>query len=290
MRPLDSDVRALVMVLCSVAILTPPRMVRAQGEEEPAQNETDRLKSAEAHFKQGRAYFEAGEMDRAIDEYEKANQLVPHPVNDFNIALALRAKGDKRAALARFKRYLQIDPKGSRSDEASSYIAELTPIIEAEDAELARQEAERKRLEAERAEAERKRQEAEAAREVERLRQAREAARAESRPLRWAGIGTAAAGLVTMGIGAYYGFDAMAKESDINDASMWSASLDATWSAGESAETKMIWLTSVGGAVTVAGGVLWYLGHRQLAAAERRVTVLPTASDGSAGLVVVGGF
>jgi len=262
----------------------------ARGQGAPSQEETDKRKAAEAHFKQGRAYFEAGDMDRAIDEYEKANALAPHPVNDFNIALALRAKGDKRAALARFRRYLQLDPKGSRSDEASTYIAELAPIIEAEDAELARQEAERKRLEAERAEAERKRREEEAVREAERLRQARATAREKSRPMRWAGIGTAAAGLVVMGVGAYYGLDAMSKESDINNANEWSPDLDAKWSAGESSETKMIWLTSIGATVTIAGGVVWYLGHRQLAAAERRVSFVPTASQDAAGLVLLGSF
>ena len=288
--------RILSIIALALMVITGSSSVQAQAPD------ADKRKAAEAHFKQGRAYYDAGDMDRAIEQYEKANALVPHPVNDFNIALAHRAKGEKRKALARFKRYLELDPKGNRSDEASTYIAELEPVIEAEDAELARQEAERKRLEAERAEAERQRKEAEriaaekqAAIDAERRRNAEaaasERAARETRTLRWVGLGTATAGVISLGLGTYFGLKAKGYDDEINNADTeWNDELLGLWDKGESAEKKMFIFTGVGAAMTVAGGVVWYLGHRKQGAMERDLSIVPTASPGKAGVSLIGRF
>ncbi len=242
-----------------------PRIGAAQSSDDAAEQPADvddNRRAAEAHFKQGRAFFDSGDWDRAIDEYKKAERLAPHPLNHFNLGLAYRGKGDWKAALAEFKRYLELDPKSSRTDEASTYIAELTQKI-----------AEAVAVQAE----ERKRQDWIASGEAQ-----RRAAR-QTRVLRWSGIGTAAVGLVAVGVGAYYGNEARRLSDDIsNRMTRWTdADLDMLFSDGERADTRFIVFTSVGAAAAITGGVLWYLGHRKRRSLERELLVAPSlTSDG----------
>lgn len=276
------------MVVAFTLALGPAGWAQDASKDAPS---SDDVKAAEAAFKKGRAWFEQGDMDRAIAEYKKANELAPHPVNLFNLGLAYRAKGDKRTALEHFQKYLNDAPKSSRTEEASTYITELIKAIEEEDAEKARQEAERKRIEAEKTAAERQR----AAAEAERRRLAAEAERERqikaTRPLRWGGIGTAAVGLASLGLGIYYGLQAKSIESDINDARVqWPDDILDKWDEGESAEKNMVIFTSVGAAATIAGGVLWYIGHRRTQVTERDIALVPSAGQDTASLTLIGRF
>lgn len=230
-----------------------------QESEQNSPNDENR-RAAEAHFKQGRAFFDAGDWDRAIEEYKKAEQLAPHPLNHFNLGLAYRGKGEWTAAIGEFKRYLELDPKSSRTDEASAYIAELTKKVAAAE-ETKRSEEQRQREWIASGEAQRR-------------------AERQTRILRWGGIGTAAVGLVTVGVGAYYGFEARRLSNDISGRmTQWTDSdLDRLFADGESADTRFIVFTSVGAAAAITGGVVWYLGHRKRLSLERELLISPSLS------------
>jgi|SRR5689334_16457664 len=89
----------------------------------------DRGKAAAA-FKQGQAYFQRGDFDRAIPEYQLAFDLSKEPSLIFNIALCHTRANRPEEALKFYKRYLEIAPDGDVSDEAREEVARLTPVVE----------------------------------------------------------------------------------------------------------------------------------------------------------------
>lgn len=66
-----------------------------------------------------------GEYDAAIDLYQQAYQLVPHPVLIFDMAQAHRLAGHVEQALALYRKYLALDPDGSEAKVARQLIAAL---------------------------------------------------------------------------------------------------------------------------------------------------------------------
>jgi len=75
--------------------------------------------------------YEAGELDRAVEEYQTAYKLLPLPEMLFNIAQAHRLKGAADLAAQYYRRFLAAKPTGSVADEAREHLREL-------DASLAR--------------------------------------------------------------------------------------------------------------------------------------------------------
>jgi len=159
----------------------------------PAKPSPAALRAAKAHFRQGKAFYEAGVYGDAIASYEKAYALAPLPELLFNIGQAHRMAGDKVKAIASYERYLEAAAEGSLAEEARGHVAMLKSRIQLEEAEAARKKAEAEAAEARRraeeAEAARKRAEAQAAEgrkakdeDEERLRRlaAEEAARTEA--------------------------------------------------------------------------------------------------------------
>jgi tetratricopeptide (TPR) repeat protein len=85
---------------------------------------------AAAHFRQGQAYFQHEDYDRAIAEYQAAFDLSAEPSLIFNIALCYDRSSRPEQALQAFQRYLQLAPEGTVGDEARSDVARLVPIVE----------------------------------------------------------------------------------------------------------------------------------------------------------------
>src|SRR5689334_5530641 len=110
-------------------------MVAAIAAPAHAQPRHDDAKAAEAHYRQGEAFFSAKNYDKAIDEFQAAYDLVSKPALLFNLGLCYRAKGDHQQALENFKRYIEADPRGNQAKETAEYIAALTVLVDAERAE-----------------------------------------------------------------------------------------------------------------------------------------------------------
>jgi tetratricopeptide (TPR) repeat protein len=249
-------------------------------------DETARKAAAQAHFKQGRAFFTTGEYDKAIAEYRSGYELTNWPGFLFNIGLAFEGSGENRQALAHYKLYLELDPNGEASDEAAEYVARLTREIEEEEAVV------RRKRESEEAEARRKRErEQEAAEARER---ATMASRARSkRRLRLAGLLTVASGLVSLGVGIKFGLDARraSEEVSAHTEGAWPDSLIARYDEGERSERKMFIFTGVAAAALIGGGVLYLSGRSDVAAKkDSRLSLWPTVGRGRATLSLTGGF
>ena len=113
---------AILAVFALVATLAPGA---AQAQAEP-----DTRTQAAAHVRQGQAYFERHDFDRALAEYQTALELSAEPSLIFNIALCHDRANRAEEALKMFQRYLELAPDGSVAEEARGDIARLTPIVE----------------------------------------------------------------------------------------------------------------------------------------------------------------
>lgn len=112
-----------------------------------AQPDVARSRAAE-HYKQGVVYFQRGEHDRALAEYQAAFDLSAEPSLVFNIALCHDRAGRPEEAVAAYRRYLALAPEGDVAGEAREEVARLTILIERERAARAAAEARRRELEA----------------------------------------------------------------------------------------------------------------------------------------------
>jgi tetratricopeptide (TPR) repeat protein len=118
-----------------------------------AEPDTAPRAQAAAHVRQGQAYFQRSDFDRALTEYQAAFDLSAEPSLIFNIALCHDRAQRPEAALAAFRRYLALAPNGSVADEARSDVARLVPIVERIEADRAAQKARDQEAAAQRAEA-----------------------------------------------------------------------------------------------------------------------------------------
>src|SRR5215470_17009710 len=94
------------------------------------------LERARAHFKRGEAFYDAGNYEHAISEYQAAYALVLRPSLLFNLGQAFRRKAevshsadDKRQAVDYYRQYLDADPNGKGAPDARGYIAALEKEI-----------------------------------------------------------------------------------------------------------------------------------------------------------------
>jgi hypothetical protein len=113
---------------------------------------------AAEHYRQGKAFDNAGQYDRAVAEYKAAHAIDKLPSHLFNIARSHHLKGDKadlEAALDYYKQYLAAEPQTARRSQVHGFIASATKQLAdleakrkaAEDA--ARNTAEKQRLDVE---------------------------------------------------------------------------------------------------------------------------------------------
>jgi tetratricopeptide (TPR) repeat protein len=96
----------------------------------PAWADRQTSADARAHFRQGQAFFQIGEYDRALAEYQRAFDLSREPSLVFNIALCHERANRPQQALEAFQRYIALAPDGAVADEARESIARLTLIVD----------------------------------------------------------------------------------------------------------------------------------------------------------------
>lgn len=180
--------RPISLALAAVVALVALRAAPARAQPDVA----TRAKAA-AHFRQGQAFFQNRDFDRALAEYQAALDLSAEPLLIFNIALCHDRANRPEPALAAFQRYLELAPTGAVADEARDDIARLTPIV----AKLAAErttEAARRREEAARRAATARREEA-----------ARRAERADARRRRLRNSMIAAGAVVAVAGATFHG-------------------------------------------------------------------------------------
>lgn len=237
--------------------------------------------AAVQHWEKARSAYSFGNYDIAIAEYQAAFDLTGAPEYIFNIAQTQRAKGDKPAAVASYRRYLELDPAGDGAASARQHVDALDAELE-RDRDVA---AARAKAQAE-AEAKRKLEAvaaAEAARrdaaEVARRRVADaelEQRRRAQRTFRLAGLATAGAGVAALGASAFFGMRARSLSNDASSVSgQWTEQAQQNVDDAQSAQTTMYVLLAVGGGVAVTGGILYLVGARSIES-PTKVGVIPT--------------
>jgi hypothetical protein len=77
--------------------------------------------------------------------------------------------------------------------------------------------------------------------------------------MRITGLATAGVGVAAIGVGVAFG---MRAQGISNEASQWDTFDQSRFDQGEAAERNMFIFTGIGGAAVIAGGVVYYLGHR----------------------------
>jgi tetratricopeptide (TPR) repeat protein len=267
---------------------------------QPANTDKAKAKTAKQYVDAALAAQDAKDYDTAIELYQKAYALVPHPVLLFDIAQAHRLAGRVDNAITFYKRYLDADPNGPQASTAHDILAE---IAAKRAAEAKQKEDERNAEEARKADEARK---AQAARDAEAKRKADEAlakqqavnaakpeqpdtgeppaAAHPGRTQRIGGIVLGGAGVVASGLAIYFGLHARSISDDLSQpGAMYDPS---RVHDGESAESTAIGLGIAGAALIVGGGVVYMLGYRSQHAAQEHVSV--RLRPGFAGLAFTG--
>jgi len=121
---------AFTRLVAFVALATFAMFATLWADPAGAEPTADGRAKAAAHFKQGQAYFQAQDYDRALAEYQAAFELSAEPLLIFNIALCHDRANRPEQALQDFQRYLSTGPSGSVADEAREDVARLVPIVE----------------------------------------------------------------------------------------------------------------------------------------------------------------
>lgn len=112
------------MLLCClcIALLAPP----------PAQ-----LDQAKTLYEAGSAAYQAGKYAVAIDAFEATRAISERPVVIFSLAQAYRLRffqdnklSDLEAAVANYRRYLELAPDGPRKAHTTQHLSTLVPYLE----------------------------------------------------------------------------------------------------------------------------------------------------------------
>jgi tetratricopeptide (TPR) repeat protein len=291
---------SLVAIVLAGAVVAGPALARdahaEQGTKTDKKKAVDKKKLAKEYTDAGVAAQDAGDYDQAIVFYEKAYEVIPHPLLVFNIGQAHRLAGRDEEALAAYQRYIAEDAKGTKVKEAQTFIKEIEPRLEkkrAEDAARKKAEEDAARKKAEEDAARKKAEEDAAAKK-----KGEPETRVEKKPppppaeksggwMRPTGIGVGAAGVLSLGAGVYFGLRAKSLSDEL---SRPGAPFDPDKvSRGESAERTMFITVGVGAALVAGGAVLFVLGGQQ-SSDERAVSWTPVLAPDGGGLAINGSF
>jgi tetratricopeptide (TPR) repeat protein len=265
----------------------PPAPAKQAAPQRPSQKEID---EARKHFQRAEAAKARGEYQTAAVEYLAAYELFQEPAFFYNTAEVYRLAGDEKNALVYYTKYLELAPDGKAAASARIAADQLRRAIAAqEDAARIAEEARRKaeadaRRNAENEAKARADQDAKAAaaRKPERV----HAQEDTGRSTRIAGLVTGGIGAAAVGIGVVFGVRAHELGSETAGWDNYDRKRD---EQGRADQRNMIIFTGVGAAALVAGGVLYYLGHRS-GSADRAISVSATVGPSHALLGAAGRF
>ncbi|HEY1816327.1 MAG TPA: PEGA domain-containing protein [Kofleriaceae bacterium] len=108
-------VLALGVMLATLAVLAPPSRADDQANRETARRE----------FALAQDDDRAGRFEAAIGHYQRANDVLPHPFNLYNIAVDYERLGNLRQAAEFYEQYVAAAPASPDHDRVTRTIADL---------------------------------------------------------------------------------------------------------------------------------------------------------------------
>jgi tetratricopeptide (TPR) repeat protein len=290
-RPMSATVTSILVVL----VLAFVRVAHVAAQSRPT---GDPKALADQYAEAGVLAQKNGDYKTAIELFERANTLVPHPVFLYDIAQAHRlasaalrdsdpaaAAEHRDVARGYYRQFIDTHPGEDFEIKAQGWLSKL---------DQQRAEEDRKReaaIQAEQARisAERKRQaEAQERINVALRQKAFEEARRRARSFGILGISAVGAGLVGSGFGVYYGLQARKYSDRISSIPAGGAYDSATYAAGRTADQRMMIAYAIGVPLLVGGGVS--LAYAIRIYPKDSLSIAPQAIPGRVGLVVIGHF
>ncbi len=270
--------RRIVAALCVTLLVASPLYAQPA---QPPQPTPQQKQAAGDLTKQAIAKSQAGEFDKAIELTLQAYAIVPLPILLTNIASDYQKLKKPVEALKYFCMYLEKDPTG----QSASYATAQAKLLQFEQGNKEVTDA----------------TVCDPAKTVEQapvvvvappvVKETEPVDRGKS--LRIAGIAVGGAGLVSLGVGIYFGF----KAKDISDqitnhpmSEMWPDEIEDLEDRGQAHENKQIIFMIAGGALVAGGVALYFIGRSRTGADESSVSIVPTATPESAGIALTGGF
>ncbi len=255
-----SSRREAMRALAVAVLLAATRLVGADPVDPQTQAKADAL------FEKAQAHYQAGEYQAAIELFRSGYDLVHDPIYLFNLAQSYRKVLDCVAATDYYQQYLTAAPAAPNKDKVEGWIRELSQCVEQRSAEheaAVREQADQAR----RAEAEALRQKLAAILKY----------RDDGRSYRLAGVTTAGAGIVGLGLGIGFAAHGSSLTSQIAKdcpptSCTWGTTQVSEDAAGHRANTIAAVGFVAGGVAVLAGAGLYYLGHTKAA-----IEVTPTS-------------
>lgn len=235
------------------------------------------LEEAKALNRQATVEYDVGKFQEALDLYSKAYERYPMPALLFNIGQCHKLLKNYEREIFFFRGYLRAQPAAANRAAVETLIAEAQRQLDDQRAQEAAAKAAEERRASE-------------------IAKAPASASGEAPPsppspaLRLAGVGTAGAGLVVIGLGVYFGLHAATLSNEISNVSSshgtWVAPYPSDYGSGTSSATVANVLYVTGGVLLATGAVLTYLGWPR----GTSVTAAIAPGNGGAQLAVVGQF
>ena len=267
-----SAVAAAVVAL--LALGPAVRVARAQAGDAEAQ--------ARGHYDRGLVHYNLSEWDDAIQEFKAAYALSKAPGLLFNIAQAYRLKGDRAMAISNYKAYLRLDPTASNRAEVEARIAELEKAVAGD-----RRREDTSRPPPRPGPSKPAPPSTQPVMRVDaKVMRVEVNARKGNQTMMRAGLITAGAGVVIVGVGTYFGVKAAQSWGEVERIDTnrldWGDTEMGYWDDAQDQELTAKILIGVGAVALATGGVLYFFGAR--ATSDAQISALPTGGGALVGV------
>ena len=267
--------RRIVAAVCVTALVASPLYAQ------PPTPTPQQKQAAGDLTKQAIAKSQAGEYEKAIELTLQAYAIVPLPLLLTNVASDYQKLKKPVEALKYFCMYLKEDPTG----QSASYATAQAKLIQFE-------QGNKDVTDATVCDPPKPKEEPVVVQQPPPPVVEPSAPADRGKGLRIAGFAVGGAGLVSLGVGVFFGFKAKDISDQITNHPMterWPDEIKELEEKGQAHENKQIVFMIAGGALVATGVALYFIG-RSRKGDSAQLSLVPTATPERAGIALTGGF